>query len=200
MSGYLKGVKDGLMTTLIGMRITWGHLFTKKVTIQYPTVKRPLPERARNRLNVNIQDCIGCEQCSKACPVDCIDIETIKALPTDDLGVTSVGSKKRLYLAKFNIDIAKCCFCGLCTFPCPTGCIAMTRAFEYSEYDRSNLVYHFSVMTPDQVAEKKAEVEQYQKEQEAKKAAAAAAAAEAKKKETETAAQKPATDAPTPEA
>ncbi len=200
MSGYIKGVKDGIWTALVGMKITWGHLFTKKVTIQYPTVKRPLPDRVRNRLYVNMDDCIGCDQCAKACPVNCISIETIKALPTDDLGLTSLGGKKRLWVSKFDIDIAKCCYCGLCTFPCPTECITMTAAFEFSEYNRNALLYHYSVMTPDQVAAKQHEVDEYTREQEAKKAAAAAAAAEAKKKEAEVAAKAASTpEAPAPQ-
>lgn len=179
MRAYFKGIKDGLMTTLQGMGITWGHLFTPKVTEQYPDVKRILPERVRNRLYVNMDDCIGCDQCAKACPVNCITIETIKALPTDDLGTTSTGNKKRLWIPRFDIDIAKCCFCGLCTYPCPTECITMTDVFEFSEYDRNALVYRYAVMTPDEIARKTEEVDAYNREQEAKKAAAA----EAKKNE-----------------
>jgi formate hydrogenlyase subunit 6/NADH:ubiquinone oxidoreductase subunit I len=49
MTGYFKDIWDGVATVLIGMRITWSHLFTKSVTIQYPNVKVKLPERARNR-------------------------------------------------------------------------------------------------------------------------------------------------------
>ena len=190
MSTYFRDIKDSLWTVLVGMRITWKHMFMKKVTIQYPTVKRELPERVRNRLYVNMEDCIGCDQCAKACPVNCIAIETIKALPTDDLGSTSTGNKKRLWVPRFDIDIAKCCYCGLCVYPCPTECIEMTDVFEFSEYNRNDLVYQFSLMTPEQVAGKRAEVDAYQLEQEAKKAAAAeakkreaAAAAEAKKAE-----------------
>ena len=30
----------------------------------------------------------------------------------------------------FDIDMAKCCYCNLCTYPCPTECIYMTPSFE----------------------------------------------------------------------
>jgi len=53
---------------MVGMKITFGHMFQKKVTIQYPDERHFIPDRARNRLYVNMDDCIGCDQCSKACP------------------------------------------------------------------------------------------------------------------------------------
>jgi len=86
MKQYLGNVINALMTILIGMKVTFKHLFVPAVTIQYPTVKPELPERERNRLYVNMDDCIGCDQCARACPVDCIEIETVKSLPTEDLG------------------------------------------------------------------------------------------------------------------
>jgi NADH-quinone oxidoreductase subunit I len=135
-------------------------------------VKLKLPERARNRLYVNMDDCIGCDQCSMACPVDCITIETIKSTPDVDLGMTSVGTKKRLYVPVFDIDIAKCCYCALCVYPCPTECIKMTDVYEFSEYERTNLIYNFSVMTPAEIDEAKAKLAAYEREQAAKKAAA----------------------------
>ncbi|MBI4534843.1 MAG: NADH-quinone oxidoreductase subunit I [Ignavibacteriae bacterium] len=171
MGRYFKNIWDGIVTVLIGMKVTWRHLFTPAVTIQYPTVKLKLPERARNRLYVNMDDCIGCDQCSMACPVDCITIETIKSTPDVDLGLTSVGTKKRLYVPRFDIDIAKCCYCGLCVPPCPTECIKMTDVFEFSEYERSNLIYNFATMTTAEIDEAKAKLAAPEKEQAEKKAA-----------------------------
>ncbi len=190
MIQYFKNIYLGIWTILVGMRITLKHLFTRAVTVQYPDARLPIPERARNRLYINIDDCIGCDQCAMACPVDCITIETIKSAPTDNLGTTSTGQKKRLWVSRFDIDIAKCCFCGLCVPPCPTECIKMTDVYEYSEYDRSDLIYRFSRMAPaeieqarlssksvgEQARTKAAEAE---KEAAAKKAAAAQAAAKA---------------------
>ena len=175
MGRYFRDVWDGIATVLIGMKITWGHLFTRAVTIQYPDQKLTLPERARNRLYVNMDDCIGCDQCAMACPVDCIIIETVKSTPDVDLGLTSVGTKKRLHVARFDIDIAKCCYCGLCVPPCPTECIKMTDVYEFAEYEREKLIYAFATMTPAEVETAKAKLAAYDKEQAAKKAAAAAA-------------------------
>lgn len=172
MREYFNNIKDGLVTVFIGMKITFLHLFTPSVTIQYPSVKVPMVERVRNRLFVNMNDCIGCDQCARACPVSCIDINTVKGLPTEDLGKTSQGKKKALWVTKFDIDFAKCCYCQLCVFPCPTECIYMTDEYEFAKLERTKLLYHFSTLTPEEVEQKK---ENFQK-LEAEKAAAKAAA------------------------
>ncbi len=180
MKKYFNDIFRSVWSVLIGMKITFRHLFTPAVTVQYPDVRLKLPERARNRLYVNMDDCIGCFQCDMACPVDCIMIETVKALPTDDLGMTSTGQKKRLWVTQFDIDIAKCCYCGLCVYPCPTECIKMTDVYEFSEFNRSNLIYNYATVTTAEVVDIKAKAAVYEKEQAAKKAAAAAEAAKAK--------------------
>jgi len=91
-----------------------------------------------------------------------------------------VGTKKRLYVPVFDIDIAKCCYCGLCVYPCPTECIKMTDVYEFSEFERENLIYRFATMTPAETETAKSRLSAYEKEQAARKAEAAAAAAAAK--------------------
>jgi NADH-quinone oxidoreductase subunit I len=154
MSGYFKDIGEGIGTALKGMSIVMKHILKPKVTRQYPNPddRFQLPERARNRLYVNMDDCIGCDQCARACPVDCITIDTAKAIPGENIGTTSNGKKKSLWVTRFDIDIAKCCYCGLCTFPCPTECILMTDVYEFSEYDRVNLIYNYATMDAGEAA------------------------------------------------
>ena len=180
MKQYFLNIWNGLVPVFIGMKVTFMHLFLPAVTIQYPDVKLKLPERERNRLYVNMDDCIGCDQCARACPVDCISIETVKSLPTEDLGKTSNGKKKALWVTKFDIDIAKCCYCQLCVFPCPTECIYMTDVYEFSEYERRDLLYDFVTLTPQEIEEKKDNFAKMEAEKAAQKAAAAAEAAKKK--------------------
>lgn len=164
-------VKDGWITfksIFTGMGITIRHFFSPSVTLQYPDERMELPDGARAKLYVNIDDCIGCNLCARACPVNCIDIETVLATSDVDLGKTSTGNPKRFWLTRFDIDMAKCMYCDLCVPPCPTDCIYMVPEYEYSEYDRTNLVYHFSNLSPAKVAEvkEKAEIEAEQKKKE----------------------------------
>lgn len=206
MKEYFKHIYQTVSTISTGMNITFKQMFKKSVTIQYPEQRLQLPERERNRLFVNMEDCIGCDQCAKACPVSCINIETVKVVPGDVVGktgVTSQGKKKALHVTDFTIDFAKCCFCQLCVFPCPTECIYMTDVFEFSSFNRDVLKYQFADLTPEQGAEKKAMYEKYAIEQEEKKkqaaieAAAKKAADEKAKAEEKSAVEKKETDSKT---
>lgn len=189
MRNYFLKFWGGLITILVGMKVTLRHLSVPAVTIQYPTIKPELPERERNRLYVNMDDCIGCDQCARACPVNCIEIETVKSVPGDEIGVTSNGKKKALWVTTFDIDIAKCCYCQLCVFPCPTDCIYMTDVYEFSEFERENLIYDFVTLTPEEKQEKKKKYEDFMIQKEVEKAAAL-------KKKTEEAAKKVSKDKP----
>jgi NADH-quinone oxidoreductase subunit I len=198
MRDYFLKFWEGLFTILIGMKVTFRHIFVPAVTIQYPSVKPQLPERERNRLYVNMDDCIGCDQCSRACPVSCIDIETVKSIPGEDLGKTSNGKKKALWVTKFDIDFAKCCYCELCVPPCPTDCIYMTNVYEFSEFERDSLLYDFATLTQEEREIKKKNFKEFQVKKEAEKAAAAKKAAEEKaaalKEKTEPKLEKPKDD------
>jgi len=180
MKEYFRNIYQAIATIMIGMGVTLRHLFTRAVTVQYPHVKRELPPRSRQQLFVNMDDCIGCLQCARACPVDCIDIETIRASKDEDLGETSNGQKKRLHVVTFDIDMAKCCYCADCVFPCPTECITMTPDYEFATYDRADLLVHFAKYSSEE-AEKLRERDR--KEKEAKMKAAAEAAAKKKTEE-----------------
>jgi NADH-quinone oxidoreductase subunit I len=181
---------NGFKTAGEGMYLTLKHLFASKQgrevqsvktdnyferldgtnTIQYPREKLPVPEVGRYQLEVEIDDCIVCDLCAKVCPVDCIDIEAIKA--TEAIGQTSDGTTKRLYAAKFNIDMAKCMYCGLCTVVCPTECITMTNQYDRSVQELNLLTYQFSDMPTEVAEEKRRLFEQQQAEKQAAKQAA----------------------------
>ncbi len=202
MGEYFKNIWLGVWTVLVGMKITLEHLFAKKVTNQYPDRWHPIegkfsgtrsfrkgdedrsdiPSYSRNRLYVDMNICNGCNGCARACPVNCITVETLKVTPGDKVEPLGDGSKRGLWVTKHDIDFAKCCFCGLCTEPCPTEAIYMTKEFEYATEKRDDLVYHFAVMTPEEIQEKK---DMYEKFMADKKKQAAAGAAPAPKEEEE---------------
>jgi len=185
---YFSNIWQAVSTLLIGLKVTITHFFKARrgiVTLQYPVERWPRPERnigfsfdcynvIRSRLHVDMDDCIGCLKCERACPVDCIRIETFKVekgvdIPeANHIGVTSHGTQKRLLVTRFDIDMTECCYCNLCTYPCPEECIYMVGGpnsskheidYEFSEYDRNNIIYRFAKVPPEEVANRKAEKE-----------------------------------------
>lgn len=185
----IKIVVNVFKTVAKGLKLTLGHIFaateSRKVkaisdpnyfsqnsgltTIQYPHVKLPVPEVGRYQLDVEMDDCIVCDLCAKVCPVDCIDIESIKS--TEAIGKTSDGTTKRLYAAKFDIDMAKCMYCGLCTVVCPTECIVMTDKYDRSMPNLTDMIYKFSDMTAEEADDKRLALEKLNAERLAAKQA-----------------------------
>ena len=144
MTGWLADLWEGFYTVLVGMKITWRHLFVDKVTLHYPEEKWTLPPRSRMRLFMKYEDCIGCGQCARACPVDCIYIKTEKRPTTAPAIWAADGTPIKLDTHVFDIDMSLCCYCNLCTYPCPTNCIYMTPEYEFAATDLTNHLYHFA--------------------------------------------------------
>jgi NADH-quinone oxidoreductase subunit I len=80
---------------------------------------------------------------------------------------------KRLYAAQFDIDMAKCCFCGLCTTVCPTECLTMTNEYDYSTFERDAMNFQFADMTLADIALRKRELEEANLAKQAAKASIA---------------------------
>lgn len=172
MKQYFMNIWVAVYTLLVGLRVTFIHLFKPSVTLKYPYEKDTLPERSRMKLEMNWADCIGCKACERACPVECIHIDTTKAAPEDDLTATKNGTARKLLVTSFVIDHSECMYCGLCVPPCPEDCITMTPNYEFGKYDRSLLIEQFAPFTDEDRAKREAEEETKKQAQLAAKAAA----------------------------
>jgi len=179
-SSYWGNIIRATQSLMQGLRITLRHFIAAKhsqpvlginkenyfvnrtgiATIQYPYEMQPVPDTGRYRLHNEIDDCIVCDKCAKVCPVDCIDIEPIRA--TEEIGKTSDGTSKRIYAARFDIDMGKCCFCGLCTTVCPTECLTMTKVYDFSVTDMREHNFEFGDMSQAEISEKKKLLQEYQ--------------------------------------
>ena len=178
MSEYFNNIIYGVNSFITGLKVTWGHFINKKdlvATLQYPHEKWPIPERnigfdhseynlIRSRLHVDIDDCIACMQCERACPVDCIKIDSIKP-PREseyDCGMTSNDTQKKMIVSRFTIDMSECMYCNLCVYPCPEECIYMVGGpnankheidYEFSQYKRDGMIFEFAEATDDEIRE-----------------------------------------------
>ena len=142
MRQWARDLWEGFWTVLVGMKITWRHLFVKKVTLHYPEEKWTLPPKSRMRLFMKYEDCIGCGQCARVCPVQCIYIKSEKRVGPPIFAAD--GTPIKLDVKLFDIDMSLCCYCNLCTYPCPTVCIYMTPEYEFATTDLTNHLYHFA--------------------------------------------------------
>jgi NADH-quinone oxidoreductase chain I len=121
------------LAVLRAMRMTAMNLFRKPVTVHYPTVSRPYPNRYRGLLALTYdkttgeENCIGCRLCEFICPPAVIKVEMLKA-------------EGRNYAKNFTLELYACEFCELCVQVCPTDAIIMMKSFDMATADRRELL------------------------------------------------------------
>src|SRR3954471_3317503 len=136
---YVKNVRDTAKSFWEGMSVTLSYMFRKPMTTQYPDrmgvpVHQTIPARYRGFLEVDMDICTACQACERACPIAVINIDILKG---------DGKTTPKLRMERFDIDIGKCMYCGLCVEPCPTGAIQHTREFEGAVMHFNNLTLRF---------------------------------------------------------
>ncbi len=122
---FLKYFKSFFLGEFLkGLKLTGRHLFSSKVTIQYPEEKTPKSGRFRGlhalrRYEDGEERCIACKLCEAVCPALAI---TIESEPRED------GSRRTTL---YEIDLFKCVYCGFCEEACPVDAIVETSLLEY---------------------------------------------------------------------
>ena len=114
-----------------------GHvekLDQRPFTVQYPEERLKQHPRFRGEEFVWYEErCTGCASCAKFCPLGIIKIVTS---PSET--ARAQGDKYRLEV--FDIEIARCMFCGLCVEACPYDALFMGSGFEQGQYSRKEMV------------------------------------------------------------
>ncbi len=119
---------------LNGLLVTMRNFLRPATTIQYPEQRVVQHPRFRGEEFVWYEErCTGCASCAKYCPLGIIRIVT-------EPGGTLMAEGQSYAIDTFDIDIARCMFCGLCVEACPYDALFMGSGFEEATYSRKDLV------------------------------------------------------------
>ena len=101
------------------------YVFRNSQTSAYPTERLIFKERFRGRHKYYFDRCISCRICARVCPDKSIEMIKLEGRPST--------------YPQFNYQT--CSFCGYCVEYCPKKALEFTDFVEYSETDRSKLIY-----------------------------------------------------------
>lgn len=125
---------------LAGFGVTFGAMFKRPITEEYPEKPGPVAPRWHGRHQLNrypdgLEKCIGCELCAWACPADAIYVE---GADNTDQERFSPGER---YGRVYQINYLRCIGCGFCIEACPTRALTMTTHYEMADDNRADLIY-----------------------------------------------------------
>ena len=132
-----------LVAIVKGLFITIKHLFTRKVTIQYPEQVREFSPVYRGqhmlkRDELGRENCTACGLCALSCPAEAI---TMKAEERKK-GEEHLYREEK-YASIYEINMLRCIFCGLCEEACPKDAIYLTTSKKLvpSMYEREDFIF-----------------------------------------------------------
>src|SRR3984957_5078586 len=99
---YFQTIYLKVRSVAIGLKITLKYCFQKTATVQYPEQRLTPAPRYRGIHEFELEKCIACDLCAKACPVDCIYIDKTAPRKIDrKTGTVNMSDPKNGQLLRF---------------------------------------------------------------------------------------------------
>jgi len=115
------------------------QLGKKPHTIQFPSETTDASDNYRGLHFNDLDQCIGCGNCSTICQNDAIDM-----IPLDHIEATEGDSGLRP-----RIDNGRCCWCALCIDVCPTGSLNLTKDYIFVSDSPDDFLWTPGVDNPE---------------------------------------------------
>ena len=93
------------MSTLSMFKTLFKNISKKSSTVLYPVAGKPVFERERGQINVDIDKCTLCTMCARKCPTGAITVDRTEKF--------------------WSIDRLLCIQCNCCAEVCPQKCLTM---------------------------------------------------------------------------
>ena len=125
-----------------GLLVTARHFFVnlffmnETQTFQWPEEERPISPRWRGRHRLNKREdgttrCTACMLCATVCPSECIHI----------VAGEYPDRNYEKYPLIYEVDLFRCCYCGMCVEACPCNAILMdTQDMRFSTYTQDKFL------------------------------------------------------------
>jgi len=129
-----------LPSIFAGLAVTFGHLFRRKDTIQYPEQRHRFGPRYRGvpalvKDQEGREKCVACYMCQWVCPPLAISIEAAEYPQGHHL------HQIEKYPARFEINMLRCIYCGLCEEACPEEAIFMSKTYVVTGLSRELMIF-----------------------------------------------------------
>ena len=128
----------GIVNPLSGLK----QIAKKPHTKEFNLLGSDTADRYRGFHFNDLQECIGCGNCSTICMNGAIDMIELAKEHNIEADKGDSGLRPR-------VDYGRCCWCALCVDVCPTGSLNLTKDYDYISSDANSFLWTPGVTNPE---------------------------------------------------